>query len=69
MDANAMQFHRRENDDGSIDSICPRCFLTVKPQPGLDLAAAERDHNDHCIWIVTMDMLGEHPEPTSRESV
>jgi hypothetical protein len=68
MDANAMQFHRRENDDGSIDSICLRCFLTVKPRPGLDLESAERDHNDHCTWIVTMDMLSEHPEPISRES-
>ena len=68
-DANAMQFHRRENDDGSIDSICLRCFLTAKPRPGLDLESAERDHSDHCTWIVTMDMLSEYPEPLSRESV
>jgi hypothetical protein len=68
MDANAMQFHRRENDDGSIDSICLRCFLTVKPRPALDLESAERDHSDHCTWIVTMDMLSEYPEPISRES-
>lgn len=24
-----MQYPRRSNEDGSIDSICPRCFITV----------------------------------------
>lgn len=68
MKVNGMQFHRRENDDGSIDSICLRCFLTVKPRAGLDLESAERDHDDYCTWMDTMDVVSEYPEPISRES-
>ena len=68
MKINDMQFHRRKNNDGSIDSICLRCFLTVKPRPGLDLESAERDHDDDCTWMDTMDVVGQYPETISRES-
>jgi len=68
MKVNGIQFHRRENDDGSIDSICLRCFLTVKPSAGLDLGSAERDHDDYCAWMDTMDVVSEYPEPISRKS-
>jgi hypothetical protein len=38
-------FARRSNEDGTIDSICRHCFVTVATEQWeTDLEIAERDH-------------------------
>jgi hypothetical protein len=62
-----LQFHRRNNVDGTVESICLKCFLTVRPEKGLTLEAAERVHSDNCTRIVAMD-VSERSELVSRKS-
>jgi hypothetical protein len=37
-------FYLRNNPDGSSDSICLRCFLTIRPEEGGSLKASEEQH-------------------------
>ena len=62
-----LQFHSRNNADGTVESICLKCFLTVRPEKGLTLEAAERVHSDNCTRIVAMD-VSERSELVSRKS-
>ena len=62
-----LQFHRRNNVDGTVESICLKCFLTVRPENGLALEAAERVHSDHCSRIVATD-VSERSKLASRKS-
>ena len=40
-----LQFAHRTNEDGSIDSICLKCFITVATESSeSDLERAEHDH-------------------------
>ena len=42
----SITFARRWNSDGSIDSICSRCFRTIaSAQSEIDLQAAEQRHS------------------------
>jgi hypothetical protein len=44
-DAEGRKFHHRVNTDGTIDSICLRCFLTVaRADIGSDLKGLEAAH-------------------------
>lgn len=39
------KFVHRPNRDGTFDTICPRCFITVATKPmEEDLRTPERDH-------------------------
>ena len=70
------QFHRRWNNDGSIDSICLRCFLTIQPQLGVDLKMSEVSHA--CVESISEKTLanfkfeieqhGAHPRQELRKS-
>jgi hypothetical protein len=50
-----------------LESICLKCFLTVRPEKGLALEAAERVHSDHCSRIVATD-VSERSKLVSRKS-
>jgi len=44
--SSALTFRHRHNRDGSWDSICMKCFLTVETaMQEEDLAGAERSHD------------------------
>jgi hypothetical protein len=62
-----LKFHRRNNVDGTVESICLKCFLTVRSEKGLTLEAAERFHSNNCTRIVAMD-VSERSELVSRKS-
>jgi hypothetical protein len=45
MEKSANGFPQRHNADGSYDSICPRCFLTVaRHMTRLEIEIEERNH-------------------------
>jgi len=45
-------FGHRHNDDGTWDSICKTCFLTVATAPSEDeLPVLERNHDCAELWV------------------
>lgn len=45
MAAGSSKFVHRPNHDGTFDSICPRCFVTIATRfDETDLESNERDH-------------------------
>lgn len=45
MEQSPYEFHVRSHEDGTFDSICPKCFLTVARElPWEKLAAEEQLH-------------------------
>jgi hypothetical protein len=45
----APKFHYRQNEDGTVDAICLRCFLTAATASTLDeLSKKELEHLNYC---------------------
>jgi hypothetical protein len=43
-------FHHRENVDGTVDTICLRCFLTAATEATLEeLSKKELEHGNNCL--------------------
>ena len=40
-------FSHRENRDGTIDSICPKCFATIATS-SLESELEQKEHEHHC---------------------
>ena len=60
-DAEGRKFYHRVNTDGTIDSICLRCFLTAaKAEIGSELREIEAAHqcDDKELFIVTETLQG-----------
>lgn len=56
-----MQYPHRQNPDGSIDSICPRCYITVaSASEEADLRRTEAAHVCDA-WRID---YYEHPAPS-----
>jgi hypothetical protein len=62
---NFSQFHRRQNADGTIDSICLRCFLTAaSAENETDLHKRETAHQcadkESFMLIDNFRSIGQH---------
>lgn len=51
-----VKFPHRTNRDGTIDSICPRCFATIgKSHWEIDLERMEADHMCYLMSLASLD--------------
>ncbi|HSU18725.1 MAG TPA: hypothetical protein VLI45_03180 [Acidobacteriaceae bacterium] len=55
-------FPRRENADGSVDSICPNCYRTAASGRRSELDDLERAHVCDPQDLLTMVWVGKSPE-------
>lgn len=64
-----MAFPHRQNDDGTVDSICPHCFATVATsRRDVDLERAETAHVCEPERLKYYEM-NARKEPRSQSSV
>jgi hypothetical protein len=59
---NDHQFHHRPNRDGTHDSICSACYMTVASTPEeLELVSHERAHICDPVQLYQVSQCGHYP--------
>ena len=65
-----LRFPHRFNPDGTVDSICPRCFVTVdSAAKELDLVVHEEQHICDPFLVARYEFFGKMPCSETSQSV
>lgn len=65
-----MKFAHRANEDGTLDSICPRCFVTIANSTWeADLERVEMAHVCDPVWLSHFELTERAPALRERARI